>query len=185
MKFSLRFLIFLVPTLLFALPCPNGNGILYKGDSIQEVLKECGEPLERHATKSEVYSLQEWIYDLPHAYDSGESQVDIIFENDLVSKIHITDIYPLFFCQSGALQVGQLTTIQTSCGNWVYDTSYTSLCGIGFGVGASTQFVESACGEPASHNYLQNQTIETTELIYGGDHPQTIVFQNGKLTDWQ
>ena len=49
----------------------------------------------------------------------------------------------------------------------------------------SKQVVESICGNPASQTNLQTDTEEVTELNYGGDQPQTIIFKNGKLSDWQ
>lgn len=172
-------------TVVFALPCPNGSGILYKGDAVEEVIRQCGEPIEKKTVTKIVNSQQEWVYYRPHFFDEGFAQIIILFKNDRVSSIHITDRYPYTICRKSAVQVGLITTIQTSCGDWIYDTAYTNLCGIAFGVGDSANAVESVCGPPETRSILQTDTMEVTELTYGGDHPQTIVFYNGKLTEWK
>lgn len=181
--FLLLFLLLMSKT--FALPCPNGGGILYRGDSIEEVIKECGEPTSRRNTSQIMSSSQQSLYYIPHQYDTGYSELAIYYNNDRVSNMRVFDHFPLYLCQNIAVQVGQMTTIQTSCGDTAYNTAYTTLCGWAIGIGDSLQRVEFICGPPSSKS-LQNNTIETTELTYsGGTRPQTIIFQNGRLLDWR
>lgn len=177
----------LFPTLLFALPCPDGRGILYKGDSIESVLKQCGEPLTKKTQTRTLFTSQQWIYYRGHQFDDGYSQLVITFINDKVSAIRINDYYNnwFYYCRKFPIQIGVLTTIETTCGNSSYSASYTNLCRLGFGIGESSQIVYSVCGQPASQTNLQSHTEQTTELIYGGASQQTIVFENGKLVDWK
>ena len=185
MKRAFILLLVIVSTDIFALPCPNGNGILYKGDSIDEVLRQCGEPFAKHTSTQTLYSQQSLSYYRAHRFDRGYSQINIYFRNDRVARITIDEHYPWPVCLSGFVAVGQVITFQRSCGDWVYDTLNTNLCGQLFGVTDSIQYVKSVCGVPAAQSNLEAYTVENTELTYGGNNPQTIIFQNGKLVDWK
>lgn len=184
MKFSLILLLYVISIVTFAMPCPGGGGILYKGDSIEDVLKQCGEPSTKKTNTITLNASQEWTYNKPHLYDQGYSQMILSFNNDAVTRIHVIDHYPYRVCRQSAVQVGAVMTFQTSCGDWVYDTVNTNLCGAVFGIGATKQFIQTHCGQPVTQNDTSS-SIETTELIYDGSSPQTIVFQNGKLTEWK
>ncbi|MEO8402819.1 MAG: DUF2845 domain-containing protein [Gammaproteobacteria bacterium] len=185
MRYSLIFMLLLIPITLWALPCPNGGGILYKGDSIEEVIKQCGEPTTKRSNTYIFYMLQDWIYYIAHRYDSGFAQVIVSFKNGKVSKIHVTDYYyGVLICRRIVVQFGSAMTVQTSC-NGAYDIGFTALCGAIFGIGDSTERVEAICGLPATKSNLDINKMETTELIYQGDDPQTIIFQNGKLSEWK
>ncbi len=177
------FLLFL-PVTLWSLPCPNGNGILYKGDSIDEVVRQCGEPVSRNTNIRILYTFQDWTYYIAHRYDAGFSEVIVSFKNDVVSNIRVNDQYSVPVCRRTYFQFGQAVTVQTNC-NSTYNIGTTALCGIVFGVGDSTARVAAICGLPAARTELGRYTFEVTELDYAGDDPQTIVFENGKLTDWR
>lgn len=177
----------LLSSSLFAMPCPNGRGIMYKGDSLEEVLKQCGPPTSKKTTKQTLLLQEQWIYNLAHAYDPGSTQLVVTFNNSYVSGILINERYsgPLIFCRQFAVQPGLFTTVQTSCGNTSYNTPSTNVCGPAFGIGATQAYVASACGTPANKTVLQDNFTESTELFYGGSSRQTIIFQNGKLIDWR
>lgn len=184
MYYYLLFILLLLPVTLWALPCPNGNGILYKGDSIDEVISQCGEPTTKRTSTRTLYTSQFWTYYISHQYNTGFSQMTIAFKNNLVSNIHIDDHFGLSICNRTVLQYGAVMTVQTSC-DGSYDVASTLLCGYSFGLGESTDRVAYICGPPAAQTPLQSYTIEVTELVYTGDSEQTIVFENGKLTDWK
>lgn len=187
MQYVLILPLALISTVLFALPCPNGNGFLYKGDSLEDVLKQCGAPVTKKTDVLVLSTFQQWIYYRGHAYDNGFSQLIISFKNDRVSSIRINDHYNTWYpvCRQFAVQLGLVTTVETTCGDSSYLTLFTNLCSRGFGIGETNEIVKSICGQPASQTKLQSDTIETTELKYDGTEPQTIVFTNGKLVDWK
>jgi hypothetical protein len=166
------------------LPCPNGNGILYKGDAIDEVIKQCGEPASRHSNKRILYTFQDWTYYIAHRYDAGFSEVVVSFKNGIVSNIHVNDHYWPPICRRTYFQYAQAITVQTNC-DGAYTIGTTALCGSVFGIGDNTARVAAICGPPAARSELGSYTFEVTELNYEGDDPQTIVFENGKLTDWR
>jgi hypothetical protein len=74
-------------------------------------------------------------------------------------------------------------TVQTGCDS-AYNVASTHLCGLAFGAGDDIAAVESICGQPVAQT-KQDYTFSETELTYGGDDSQTIVFQDGKLVDWK
>lgn len=184
MKYFL--LIGLWPAIAFSLPCPGGGGILYKGDTIAAVIQQCGEPQSKQTINKTTSSTKEWAYYKPHAYDQGSTQMVVIFNNDRVSNIRITERYPYYLCQQGIVQISSVfITTQLSCGDWVTYLTWTSFCGWTFQIGDNIQYVASICGQPASQSTVQLQSVEETRFFYGGDDPQTIIFQNGRLVDWQ
>lgn len=186
MKLSLLLFLLIFYNLSFALPCPNGKGILYKGDSIEEVLKQCGEPNNKHSVTTTLYSLKRLIYYRPHPYNvGGHSQLIILFKNNKVSNIHINEHYTYYMCRQSAVQVGLVTTVQTSCGDWDYYAAATNLCGSVFSINDSLEQVLSLCGKPAEQSDLATNNLVQTEFTYKGSTPQTIIFQNGKLVDWK
>lgn len=183
MRFFLLSILLFIPTSIWAMPCPNGNGILYKGDSIDQVISQCGEPATKRTSTQTIYTTQNWTYYISHQYDPGFSQMIIAFKNNLVSNIHIDDHFWLPICRRTILQYGVVMTVQTGC-DGSYDVASTLLCGNSFGVGDSTDRVTAICGFPAAETPLQSYTIEKTELVYTGESTQTIIFENGKLSDW-
>ena len=186
MKSFLILVLLVISTPLFCPTCPNGGGILYKGDSIDEVIKQCGEPTSKHIKVTTLLTVKQWVYTINHAYDRGYSRLVVVFKNDQVSTITIYEHYDWYSCHQTAIQLGTGITVQTSCGDFNYNTLSTNICGAPFGVGDSINIVQSICGDPADQTILQNNTTEETdELVYGGNNPQTIVFQDGKLTDFR
>lgn len=186
--YLLTFTLFFLCCRLYALPCPNGNGILYKGDSVAQVIQQCGKPTTQRTEKEVVSSLEQWTYTRQHPYDSGYAQLYVTFYNGRVSNIVISDEYPypLIYCRQLVWQQATGATSQTLCGNTPYNAPYTNLCGRVFGLGDSISAVASFCGRPNSTNNLGSTTIEQTQLIYntqGG--AETIVFENDKLTDFK
>lgn len=183
MKYALFFFLTLIPTKLFALPCPNGSGILYKGDSIEEVIKQCGEPTSKQSIQKIVSTMEEWIYYRSHYFDAGYTQVGILFENGLVKSIRINEINPWPLCKQTLVQAGpSLVTTQLSCGNVSYNTGATNLCSYGITIGQTKEEVLSSCGNPQMITPLQNQIVNETEFSYGG---QGMIFQNGRLVEWR
>lgn len=187
MKYPLFLLLFfLFFSSIYAMPCPNGNGVLYKGDSIEDVLKQCGEPTEKKTVLTNVTTYKRLIYNRPHPYDQGYSQANILFANDHVSNIHIFEYYTVYMCRQALIQTGIVTTTQTTCGNWDFYTPNTGICGYIFGIGATIDYVKSVCGNPAQEIELPPNETATTEFTYKAfGQQQTIIFQNGKLADWK
>lgn len=186
MKRLFSSLIYFISLSIFAYPCPNGGGIMYKGDSLEEVIKECGQPDAQNTKILNSYKLEEWLYIVSHPYDPGYSQIFVDLGNDAVTKIHINEYYTLYQCRKTLISAGGSVTSQISCGNNSYDIGWTNLCGGGgFGINDTAQKVLASCGEPASRQTLKKQVQDKTELIYGADRPTTLIFENGKLVDWQ
>lgn len=180
----LLILFLLISSSIFAYPCPNG-GIVYKDDSIEDVIKQCGQPISKQTRIQKMDTLQSWIYYRTHPFDPGYSELVISFVNNIVSKIHINEKYTLYQCRQALIQIGNSYTTQLSCGNWSYDTSYTQLCGYGFGIGDSLQVVLNNCGVPVWRENLISENEEMTELTYDGNDLVTFIFKNGKLVDWR
>jgi hypothetical protein len=159
---------------------------MYKGDTIESIIKECGQPSSRSSHILSTNTVEEWIYFTSHPYDPGYSQYIIDFTNNSITRIHVNEYYTLYQCRTTLITGGSGSiTSQFSCGDNFYDTGYTNFCGMGFGIGDSMQTVLAECGPPASKQTLQSQVQERTELIYGTDRPTTLIFDNGKLVDWR
>lgn len=179
----MRLLILLFfPILALAMPCPNGQGILYRGDSVTEAIRQCGKPTKMTTNKQTLSSIEQLIYYRNQPYNYGNLQMVAIIENNRVSRITITQYYPAYVCQQAVLQYGAVTTVQTGCGTTTTNTAITNFCGYNFGIGASIEDVLSICGPPASRSELQRNTQEETRLYY---EDEAIIFRNDKLVDWQ
>jgi hypothetical protein len=174
----------LLPTLSFALPCPSGTGILYKGDSIDEVIKQCGKPAITKSNTQVISTSEKLVYYISYSPDYGYIKLEVFAKNDVVTGLRVTEHTPIYYCRTGAVLIGPLTTFQTSCGDWIYNPTSSNLCRGWINVGDKTQRILDQCGKP-DENDSQSNTIITTELIYEGKNSQTIVFQNGKLVDWK
>lgn len=185
-KFYLLASILLIPIAKsYALPCPNGEGVLYKGDSIESVIQQCGEPSAKRQIFKETFIVEEWVYYRGHAFDTGYSQVILLFNNNLVSSIRVYEVNPYLYCQLTLISPGPLITTQLSCGNFNYDTGSVNLCGTIISVGAPKSVVLAACGNPSYRIPLQTQSFERTEIRYDGNNPQAIIFENGRLIEWR
>jgi hypothetical protein len=62
MKKYLLLLWLLMPAAASAMSCPNNSSIIEKGDSIQEVVNRCGEPLGLNNYAHTVPVKNEWAY---------------------------------------------------------------------------------------------------------------------------
>lgn len=185
MKYTLIILFFFTYLTAHALPCPNGQGIIYKGDTIATVLMKCGQPNQTISRTQNINFVQEWIYYQPHWYSAGYTQISLFVYNNFISRIHIYDQNYSGICGQTVSVYGNLITTQFGCGNIGYDTALVNMCGSTFAVGDSIQAVVFRCGAPALQNPIQSYAIDQTEFIYLTNPPQTIIFQNGSLIDWQ
>lgn len=174
---------FFLPLSALTLPCPNGKGILYKGNSLEEVIQECGEPLHKNTRIKTLHILEQWTYYIKHSYDPGYSVLVLSFTDGITTKIHIQDYFWTPVCRPVMIRFGAATTVQTGCINF-YDPMFTDLCGSIFQIGATIQTVEAMCGYPAVQT-KNVYTIDETEFFYGKGIQETIIFQNGKLFDWK
>lgn len=175
-------LILIITMKAFAFPCPNGGGLFYKGDSVEEVIRQCGQPTSKKSTSQSLYSLKKLTYINYYPNNLGFLQMELIFTNDKVSRIHMTDRNYAVLCRSALTVVGGgVVTSQASCGDWVYDLINTNCNGIPFGLGETIENVKKYCGNPAREDNLGSQGSESTEIYYGN---HKMIFQNGKLVDW-
>lgn len=185
----MRNFVFIIGILLcqyvHALPCPNGQGVLYKGDTIATVLKQCGEPNQKRTQEIPGDSLQEWVYYQPHQYDNGAMQISLLFNNNFIARINLFDQNLSGICNTMVTQNDGVINTLYGCGNTNTDVSMVNMCGGTFSIGDPLAVVAQNCGPPAGQQVLQSGTLERTEFIYLTQPPQTIIFQNGNLVEWK
>lgn len=156
---SLAIIYLLIPVSIHAMPCPNGS-IIYKDDSISEVIKRCGEPLSRRNTIKTLIQAQQWNYYKYNAYDRTNTRITFLFNGGHVANINI------FANQSDEQNV-----------------TSTNICGENIHIGSNLSSVLHNCGRPNWQQTLQNASVAVTELIYNGAFKQKLTFEGNRLVD--
>jgi hypothetical protein len=143
----------------FALFCPANFNQINFGDTISQVVEQCGKPIAQHTYSTSTDVPQEWSYYIQMSPDNPAAlKTSIAFNKGHVVNITINGI-----------------TINT-----------TSLCGTTIQVGDTPQAVLSACGKPPYINKSNTASyiINTiTEMTYQGTSEVTLIFENGRLKD--
>jgi hypothetical protein len=146
----------------FAWFCPNNFNLIQAGDSLAKVKKECGKPLSDKSSKQDPQTPQEWGYYVPvNPPDPTTVKMSVVFNAS-----------------------GIVTNITANA----MSLASTSLCGGTISVGNTMAVVKAACGAPPFVNKGQPQQgedkpIVVNELIYGGQPPNTLVFESGVLVE--
>lgn len=150
-------------TLSIAMFCPNNLNQIQIGDSIQQVESQCGKPPSQKTYKKASTAPQEWNYFLKiNPQDQGTIKVTFSFVNNQAINI-----------SANGIGVGA-----------------TAICGSNVVLGANMQTVEAACGKPVSISQLNNvpgqestPAPDISEWKFDGPTPNTLVFENGVLTE--
>lgn len=158
----------LFSTPLFAMFCPSGFNVINVGDTMDYVIKQCGNPDAKKVTKTVPQKPQEWNYIIkPDPMQPGTLKMSIAFDKDeKVVNISVN---------------GTSLTATTICG------------GQNIQYGNTTDDIKKACGEPAYKNQepvtppspetAAQPTTDIAELTYNTTPPITLVFENGKLKE--
>jgi hypothetical protein len=162
LKYITSILLFLFSTQTFAWFCPNNFNLIQAGDSIDQIKKQCGKPLSEKKSKQDPKVPQEWgFYVAVNPPNPATVKMTVVFnENGIVNNITVTSM----------------------------SIASTSLCGGTISVGDTMQTVKAVCGTPPFVNKGQapsgqDKATEVIELTYGGQSPNTLVFENGVLTE--
>ncbi len=162
MRHSLiAFILLLFSAPLLAMPCPNGQGILYKGDLLDKVLQQCGKPETIREYERTIPVAVRWTF-YKKNIDLTSTKLKIFFHNNQIVNIEI-----------------QPSNVNSQ------NVASTGLCGPLIRQGNSMQAVESACGKPVLQEVLETKKFEYKELIYGRTPAQILIFREGQLIDFQ
>lgn len=149
----------------FAMFCPNGFNQMNIGDTIDQVVQQCGNPDFKKTTKKEPSQPQEWNYYVKlNPKQTTSVKMSVAFD----AKESVVNI----------------TTNSQS----LIDTTF---CGGRIAIGDSMETVKAACGTPAFINENKpssSQTpnpnaIEITQFKYNTTPPVVLIFENGKLKE--
>ncbi len=159
----------LTPVTSFAFFCPTNFSQINIGDSIDTVTATCGKPDSQTTKEEPPPSAQEWVYLIPQTVpmntnQNGQGTLKTTVDFDQTGKaINIT---------VNGIGVGA-TTI---CNNNNVQ------------LGGTTDQVKTACGQPSFINQqgatdaTTAQSKKMTTFIYNTNPPQTLIFEDGKLT---
>lgn len=175
MKFLTRALIFSsIPSLSFAFFCPTNFNQIDYGNTIDQVIQQCGKPDQRTEQKQPNENVpQQWTF---YAPQGGSDISGLVKQSPPSSKVEVT--------LDSEGNVVNILVNGVSVGS-------TLVCGSSVRVGSTRDQLKSACGTPT---FVTRQTApdgskafdETvvTNLIYNKAIPAaTLVFENGILKD--
>ncbi len=142
--------------------CPNGFSSINMGDSLDAVVKACGEPDSKKTTKKLPFQAQEWVYYVAsYPGMTGTLKTTVAFDDS-----------------------GKVINISVN-GAGVSETQICKNKTIQFG--NTPEEIEAVCGKPTYINKTTGEgaakPTEITELQYNASPTVTLVFQNGILTE--
>lgn len=150
----------------YAVMCPNNFNTVNIGDSVEQVIAQCGKPEDKKEYKVDVDVPQEWSYYVVVAPPNPATvQMTIVFVNKKVANI----------------TVNAMSLVSTNlCGG----TPNTN--GVGtVNVGDDMDTVKASCGKPTFTKKGEasgsDSKIDVTELTYTGQSPYMMYFENGKF----
>lgn len=152
----------LMPISAFSLTCPNSGSMLKAGESIQEVTEQCGQAISSNSFTNTITISGEWIYYITNSSNNKMTKMTILHDHGRIANINI-------FLSGKKEQNVQSTNI---CRNLIQ-------------IGDTMNYVQSVCDNPTLQNTLQTESKEITELKYDGMSPNTLIFENNKLTGWK
>jgi hypothetical protein len=178
MKRLMSILILGMPIAVFGMSCPNSGSIIDQGDSVQEVLKHCGQPVSRNEYTKKISVAQRLEYYIPTA-GQASSRLTFLMSNDRVTNIILYNNNPS--CQSNMDEDSRV--INTNCSASQVSVTTTNACGSVLSVNSSTANIIAACGAPASQQDLQFRDVRITELLYNGGRQSSnkLQFEDDKL----
>lgn len=172
MKYRIIFftIALIISSSCFAFFCPTNFSQIDFGNSIDQVKQLCGGPDKETSVAKEPKTPQEWTYFIPQTVSAtntanqmqGTLKTSITFDKD-GNAINIS---------VNGIGVGAST-----------------ICGNNIQLGDSQESIKTACGKPGfinkqeAENASDQQKIKVTELLYNGNPPVILVFENGVLKE--
>lgn len=148
----------------FAMFCPKGFNQISMGNTIDQVIQQCGTPDGQTTKKVEAMGNQEWSFYVNQP--------------------------PPISSQPQAAQKMVVTLINGKVANMTvsgFSVANSNLCGALVSVGDSAENVKAACGTPGFINKSSDSNgpkpTEVTEFNYNSTPPMTLIFENGKLKE--
>jgi hypothetical protein len=178
MKHLLALIILGMPIAVFAMSCPNSGSIIDRGDTVQEVLQRCGQPVSKNEYTKKVSVAQRLEYYIANA-GQASSKVAFLMSNDRVTNIILYNNGQS--CQSSSDEDSRV--INTTCSPNQVNLTSTNACGSAVSVNSSTANIIAACGAPALQQDLQFRDVRITELLYNGSRQSSnkLQFEDDKL----
>jgi hypothetical protein len=165
------------PITSFALSCPNNATILDYGESIQQVIAECGAPQSQKKYSQSVQTTQ------PLVDPSGDDVTEALSVSDQNQSFSIVTRDGRHYKQHcTTIMVGDNYT-KSDCINSGVDRRSPLICEQITVAGDSTTSTVFPCGNPPPVTVLETMTV--TEFTYNALSPNTLVFENEKLFDWK
>lgn len=157
--------LYVLATTTFAWVCPNNFNSIVEGDSIDQIIAQCGKPASSTTSQQPPNVPQQWQYYIPTQQSNGRITQQSPVENVKMTIAFVND---------------KVVDISTAQGGTV---SSTSLCGARIAIGDSSDTVKTNCGTAA---FVQKQDtdakdVEIVEYKYDTAPPNTLIFENGKL----
>ena len=167
--------VFYLPSLCFAIFCPTNFKQIEIGNTMNEVLEQCGKPDKQEEVKKANENVpQEWTYYAPQNYTTtgptiqpqGSIKNQIAFDSE-----------------------GRVVNITTNG----YGIGVVPMCGINIQVGDTRDKIKAACGSPVFASRQETPTdgsapppdLIITTFTYNTSPPTKLIFQNGKLIERQ
>jgi len=169
---------------IFALPCLNGQGIFDRGNTIDDFQATCGKPISSADTTKNVPVSEKWQYYVANNMLNGNNgTVTLFFRDNILQTIH-TKSYENKCTSTQTNTANSNTQTTVNCTPIETNVTSTGFCGDLIQIGNNTQFVISACKNPASRETLEEKTVTITTLKYNDESPNTFIFTDGSLTEW-
>jgi len=169
--FYLIFLLGFISSASFAWMCPTTFNQISPGDTIDQVIRQCGEPTSKDTVEKFPSVPQKWEYYVavsqPYqaTYTPSPSSNSPNFATIKMSVTFVND------------KVINITVQDQSLAN-------STLCGLAINTGDSTKRVEQACGKPVFIQKQDNPNAKPnliTQFKYNAGAPNILIFENGRL----
>lgn len=192
MKFLILCLSLLaLPIAAYAIFCPSNFNNIDIGDSIEQVLKQCGPPASQNTYTLAQPVAEQWDYYIrTNPFNRTTSKMSVVFKDNQVINItlNITATTNNLLCQEALDKKLSQTAIETACNQStqkVENASWTTICGPIIRIGSTPENVEAACGAPVfvtkSQSQSQTPSTQITEYKYNVPSPNILIFENGIL----
>lgn len=113
--FSFLFLCLSMPVVAGVIQCPGSSNFVNTGDTIEQVIKECGPPIKKGAQKKEAAV---WVYSLM-SFAGNHIGFSVLFEEDRVSGLMTTQKIgkTAITCPYGRIHMGSTPAqVVAACG---------------------------------------------------------------------
>lgn len=177
MRKLLLLLTLTMPAACFAntFSCPGNGNFIEKGEALSKVISICGSPVSSRSYTKTISKTEEMTFYKPQASGRNE-KITLMFINERLANISVynSDLY----CNPAVMPYG------TQCPSVSINVQTTGECGYLLNVGSSKNSALQICGQPAEQKVLSSTLKNVTELKYNGAGQNTLVLEDGILTDW-